>query len=293
MAVLTAIPPARPPTPAAVSNAGRPPLTGSGLPRLADYFAFARRHRGLLVLCVAGGLLAGFGWATSQPSSYTATASVVLAPVPVYVIPADGGLLPPEVSIDTDAQLLQSPDVLAAIARETGQSSSDARDQLRVTATPHSYVLHLHVTAESAEAAARAADAGAAALVEVRRDSLGALGNGQLRQLRLYVATQEDLLAREQVRRLVLPGQDELFAEVEELRAGLRELEEARETPAQVGGRADVPVRPDHANTEVPATSGAMLGLLAGWLLGMARDRARTAPPITVTSPPKDEHHDT
>jgi hypothetical protein len=267
------------------------PSAGVGLPRLAEYPTFVRRQWVLLTLFVVGGLLAGMGWSASQPGTYTATASVVLAPVPVYVLPATAGLLPPEVSIDTDAQLLQSPEVLAAIGMVTGERTRDVHERLSVTAAPHSHVLHLHVSSASASSAARAADAAAAALVEVRRRALGALTHGQLRQLRLYVVSQEALLAREQAKRLVVPGLDDLFSQVEELRAGLRELEEARRTPAQVIGQADVPTSPDHANTEVPTTSGAMLGLLAGWLVGSVRDRARRARPTPVTSRPEDEHH--
>lgn len=295
MGVLTVTPPevpsaASPVTRAAGTPSGRA-LTSAGLPRLADYLDFVRRQRVLLALFVVVGLVAGWGWSASQPRTYTASTSVVLAPVPVYVIPATAGLLPPEVSIDTDAQLLQSPEVLAAIGLVTGERTAEVVEHLSVTATPQSHVLHLHVSAASASLAARAADAAAAALVEVRRRALGALTQGQLRQLRLYVAGQEALLAREQARRLVVPGQDDLFSQVEELRNGLRELEEARRTPAQVVGRADVPTRPDHANTEVPTTSGAMLGLLAGWLVGSARDRARRARATPVTSRPEDEHH--
>jgi hypothetical protein len=94
------------------------------------------------------------------------------------------------------------------------------------------------------------------------------------------------MLAQEQRRRLVVPASDDLFGELLELRASLQELEEARELPAVVVQPAGPPSEADYANTEVPLTSGAMLGLVGGCLLGAGRDRARrsrgrpTAPPI-------------
>jgi hypothetical protein len=81
-----------------------------------------------------------------------------------------------------------------------------------------------------------------------------------------------------------------------QLREGLEELEATRGEPVQVVGPADQPLRADHANAEVPITSGAMLGLLAGWLLALGRDRARHSngrprDGRTVAIRSKDGHH--
>ncbi len=247
----------------------------AGLPLLSDYPRFVRRHRAVIGLLTAFGGLLGIVWAIAQPPSFSATASVVLVPVPVYVTPSTGGLLPPEVSIDTDAQLLRAPRVLGAIGDAVGTDAQAAQDHLTVTAAPNSHVLHVTVSASSAEVAARAADAAVATFVDVRRAALGALASNQLRQLRLFVTDQEDLLAREQGRRLVIAGNDELFAQTLDLRAGLEELEQARREPARVVRPAVPATTADHANAEVPITSGAMLGLLTGLLLGAGRDRAR------------------
>jgi uncharacterized protein involved in exopolysaccharide biosynthesis len=247
----------------------------AGLPRLVDYPRFVRRHRWPIALMVAAGLALGTLWSSTSPPAYSATASIVLVPVPKYVIPATAGLLPPEVSIDTDAQLLRSPAVLAAIGEELGIDPTLAEERIGVGAAANSHVLHLTVSAGSAEAAARAANAAATAFVGVRKRKLGALASEQLRQLRLYVSDQEELLAREQNRRMVITGQDEMFEEILVLQAGLEELEEARREPAQVVRPAEPPRWADHANTEVPVTSGAMLGMLGGCLVGAVGDRRR------------------
>jgi uncharacterized protein involved in exopolysaccharide biosynthesis len=154
-----------------------------------------------------------------------------------------------------------------------GTDAERASEHLSVTASPHSHVIHVTVTGPSADEAARAADAAGAAFVDVRRDTLGALWKDQLRQLRTVIRDQEQLLAQEQTSRLVTSSYDDSFAQILRLRASLDELEEARTQPAEVVRPAEPPTSPDHANTEVPVTSGAMVGLLAGCLLGAARDR--------------------
>jgi hypothetical protein len=263
----------------------------AGLPVLSDYPRFVRRHRGPISLLMGVGLLFGAAWSLVQPTTFSATASVVLIPVPMYVTPATVGLVPPEVSIDTDAQLLRSPGVLAAVGDALGTTAGSAEGHLSLTASPESHVLHVTVSATSAQRAARAAQAAVEALVVVRRHALGALRQATLRQLRLFVTNQEDLLAQEQARRLVIPGQDDLFAQILDLRTGLEELEEARREPAQVVRPGVAPTRADHANAEVPITSGAMLGLLAGWLLGAGRDRTRQRDHSTTAIRPEDGRH--
>lgn len=246
---------------------------GQGLPLWSDYTSFVRRHRVAVAVLVNFGLLVGLAWGMMQPATYSATASVALAQVPVYVMRSTGELVPPEVSIDTDAQLLHSPLVLGAVAEVLGVDDAAAGDRLSVTASPNSHVLHLTVASTSARRAADAANAAVAAFIDVRRQALGSLRLDELRQLRLLVSTQERELDQEQSSRLVILSNDELFASLLELRTSLDELEEARRQPAEMVSSARPPAAPDHPNTEVPVTSGAMLGLLAGCLVGIARDR--------------------
>jgi uncharacterized protein involved in exopolysaccharide biosynthesis len=250
-----------------------------GLPLLSDYKTFMRRHRTVICALTGIGLLAGLVVGLLQTSTYSATASIALTPVPVYVSGPTTELVPPAVTIDTDAQLLGSPRVLGAIGHELGVDQGEATDHLSVTASPNSQVLQVTVSAASPRLAAAAANAAADAFIEVRRDTLGALQESQLRQLRYLVSLQERALAKEQATRLLMPDQDKLFAQILELRTSLNELEEASAKPADVLSAAEGPESPDHANVEVPTVSGAMLGLLLGCLLGIARDRTRPSLP--------------
>jgi uncharacterized protein involved in exopolysaccharide biosynthesis len=221
------------------------------------------------------GLLAGFAWSLQQPSTYSATASVALNPVPKYVTDPTTELVPPEVSIDTDAQLLRSPRVLGAIGAVLDRDPEEASAHLSVTASPLSHVLHVTVRARSGQLAAKAANAAVAAFIDVRRSTLPAFQQDQLSQLRFYISNQERLLAKQQARRVVIPARDDLFAQLTQLRASLEELEAAYRNPADPLSPAVAPQRADYPNTEVPLMSGAMLGLLGACLVGAARDRAR------------------
>lgn len=262
-------------------------MTGGGLPLLSDHLRFVRRHRVLLAVLVAAGLGVGMVLALRQPTSWSATASVALAPVPKYVTPTTE-LVAPEVTVDTDAQLLLTPEVLGAVATEAGVDAEGARERISVSATPHSHVLHVTVRAGSAERAADAANAAVAALAEVRRDHLGALRDDQVREVRLLLTGHQELLTRIMSRRLVVTATDEAFTHLLSLRAALDELEEARAAPVQVLRPATPPPRADHGNLEVPVVSGAALGLLLGCLLGGVRDRrphpaALRAPALLLT----------
>jgi hypothetical protein len=249
--------------------------TPAGLPLWSDYPEFVRRHLLPIGVLMAIGLLVGLGWTWSRPPSYSATASVAPAPVPKYVTPSTTGLAPPEVTIDTDAQLLRSPAVLDAVASVLGVDADTAGQRLSVSASPNTRVLHVTVTASTAGVAAAAADAAAAALTDVRRDSLGALHLDQLRRLRLLVDYQDQQLEQHHPGGIVIAPYDRDFAQLQELRANLEELERARTHPVEQVRTALRPRHADYPNTEVPVASGAMVGLLCGCLVGAGRDRRR------------------
>ena len=249
------------------------PVTAPGLPLWSDYTRFARRHAWLIAACMLAGSLIGLVWAVQQTSTYSATASIALSPVPKYIVPSTTELVAPEVTIDTDAQFLQSPQVLTAVGDALGIDPEAASERLGVTASANSHVLHVTVHGESPERVAEAANAAVAALIDVRREELGAMQQSQLSQLRLYIAYQERALAREQARRVIITDTDSLFNQILQLRTGLDELEEAQAEPARIVQPATPPKKTDYANSEVPVFSGMMLGLLIACGAGALLDR--------------------
>jgi uncharacterized protein involved in exopolysaccharide biosynthesis len=262
-------------------------MTAGGLPLWSDYPRFVRRRLGSIGLLVVAGLLVGLLWSWGHTTTYSATASVMLTPVPKYVTPSTVTLVPPPVTIDTDAQLLQHPEVLTAVADAVGGDATTAAGHLSVSADPNTRVLNVTVTAGSPSAAAQAANAAVGALADVRRATLGALRLDQARQLRVLIDQQEELMSRTSSHGVVVPAYDQGSADILELSTALEDLEEARARPLEVVSSATPPRSADYANTEVPLVSGAMVGLLCGCLLGAARDRAaRLAPPGPAHSMP-------
>lgn len=259
----------------------------AGLPTWGDHTAFLRRHRWTIALAMTLGGVAGALWSWQQPSTFSATASVALAPVPVYVAASTDELVPPEVSVDTDAQLLRSGPVLDAVGAVLDTDRDESEDRLRVTATPNTHVLHVTVRADTPQHAAAAANAAAAALTDVRRQTLGALDEDQVRYLRMVLGEHDVAPEQEDGRPSLVPVEDEQFARIVGVRASLDELDEARARPAEVVRPAAPSARADYANTEVAVVSGALLGLLGGCLAGAGRDRFR--PPTRPTPPTHDE----
>lgn len=253
-----------------------------GLPLLRDQVTSVWHHRRLIGALMVIGLLAGIAWAAVQPTAYAATASVTLAPVPKYVLPTGVGLVPPEVTIDTDAQLLYSPVVLQAVGAALGTPADSAMEHLAVSASPNTHVLHVTATASTAVAAAAAANAAVDGLARARRNSLGSLRLDQLRLLRLWTAGQEKLLAQAQSRRVVILDNEDLFAGVLSLQTSLRELEEARAAPVRVIDPAAPPKRAVRSNSEVPIVSGLMLGALLGLLGAAVLDRVAQSRRSTI-----------
>ena len=251
----------------------------ASLPQLSDYRRFARRHRAVMGLLTCLGLLFGLAQSTTHPVTFSATATLALTPVPKYLAPLSTQIAPPEVTIDTDAQLLQSVPVRNAMARALGTDADAAAAALSVTATANSNVLHVTVKARTAQAAADAANAAATALIDVRRRDLGSIQAVQVRQLRAVVRAQELMLADEQSRTIIIPAADSIFAELLTVKATVKEVQEARKTPADIVDPAVAPAHHDYANTQVPIVSGGMLGFLGAVLIGVARDRRRRVRP--------------
>jgi uncharacterized protein involved in exopolysaccharide biosynthesis len=253
-----------------------------GLPLWSDHMKFVRRHRVWIGALMGLGLVIGYAWSLTQPTSFSATASVAITPVPMYVTASTSELLPPPVTIDTDAQLLRSPSVRRAVATALGlKADATAGQHLSVSASANTDVLHVTVSARSAQAAADAANAAVAAFIQVRRHALGSIRTKELSHLRLAIDGEEHLLDRG----VVLPVDNGLFAQVLVLQKRLQELEDARAQPGNLISPAVVPQHADYANTEVPVVSGAMLGFLLAWMLGIGLDRAPRRRPVSARAP--------
>ena len=221
------------------------------------------------------GVLVGLAWSTQQPRTFSATASVALAPVPVYVMtsadragPARGQhrhrrpAAPERPGARRDRRRPRhgpGPRRRAPVGHRLGQHPRPARDR-------HGRL-------------GRACCGGSQR--RCRRtgrrpppDARSACGRTRCATSRCRSRTTTASWSRRTTSTWsarTTTSFDQLFGA-----AGiLDELREARRAPADVISPADPPRRADYANAEVALTSGAMLGLLVGCLAGAASDRVR------------------
>jgi hypothetical protein len=261
-------------------------------PELAHYLGFARRHGRMLAGCAVVGLLCGAGWEAWQPPVYTATASVLLTPVPGYVDTDPTGREPRTVTIDTDALLVRSATPAAAVARALGQGRAQTEAALGLSAPALTEVLLISYTDRDPRDARLGAAVAARTLIAARREFLGALQPGQIARLQLEVTRRAAELEELEASGGSRTRRDDLAEALATLRSRLTQLYAARRTPGEVLQAPRLPSAPDPTDPEVPLTSGLLLGLLLGCGAGVLREagqrrRAERWASIASTSSPK------
>lgn len=214
------------------------------------------------------GLAAGTAVVLATPPQYAATAAVEVSRVAPIVDPdAPGGDGRP-LTIDTDAHIMTSDEVVSAAAQAAGRSPEQVRRAVRISARPLSRVLEITFMDQSPQVAKAGADSAAAAFLRARErlvvqpvhTYLQSLANG------VDAANAPDAAAAAtaaDVARLTTREQH-AAALAAELPGPGALLENARITSAA-----------DRGNIEVPLASGASLGALLGFTTGLLRNRRR------------------
>jgi len=213
----------------------------------------------VLTPAAVGGLIgAGVAGATAEPT-FRARVSILITPSPVYL---DTGNVegqeededeeadpPREITVDTEAALLESERALGRAATVSGVDAGDLRDSISVTAEPNSQILVLTVDLGEAERADRAASAVADSYLQEREAFLIQRRDRLIEQLRDELASLD-------------PAVRSLTSDRERVTAQIDYLETSTATIGRVARHEDAaPVR---RQTEVPIASGAALGLLLG-----------------------------
>jgi len=244
------------------------------------------RGRGWLVGAVIG-LTAGLGVYWAAPPSYTATSVVELSEAAPTIDLSPVGAQPKPVSVDTDAQILAGDEVVAAVARATGNTRSSTRMSLAVTARPLTRVLEISFTSSSPETAEVGAQRAAATFLAARG--------------RLVVQRVEDYLV-EVGARTASPKQSDVLATAELSGVAESRVEGWRERaiaarlqlrgPGTILEEARITSSADRGDLEVPVVSGASLGALLGLGLSLGRQRHRVErlrsagrPTVTTAEP--------
>ncbi|WP_047871514.1 lipopolysaccharide biosynthesis protein [Nocardiopsis sp. RV163] len=258
---------------------------GPSGPELREYTALLRRRWRFVGAGVLGGLALASAAAVGLPAAYTSVSAVQVQPSGMAEFTGErSGRLAGDVNLDTEAQVLVSERVSSAVAgalaEEGGAAPSvtDLRERVDVSVPPNSSVLEISYSAESPEAARAGAQAYADAYLELRRERIDELIESHLEALRGEQEARYEALA-EAAAGPAGPGAD---ARVEALRAEITELGNrisplsALAEAVEPGGVITPAGLPERASSPVPAlwlTGGGALGLLAGLLAAVVRDR--------------------
>lgn len=258
---------------------------GPSGPELREYTALLRRRWRFVGAGVLGGLALASAAAVGLPAAYTSVSAVQVQPSGMAEFTGErSGRLAGDVNLDTEAQVLLSDRVSSAVAEALAEeggaapSVADLRERVDVSVPPNSSVLEISYSAGSPEAARAGAQAYADAYLELRRERIDELIDSHLEALRGEQEARYEALA-EAAAEPADPGADArveaLRAEITELGNGISPLSALAETvePGSVITPAGLPER---ASSPVPAlwlVGGGALGLLAGLLAAVVRDR--------------------
>ncbi|NKZ00323.1 lipopolysaccharide biosynthesis protein [Nocardiopsis alborubida] len=259
--------------------------SGPSGPELREYTALLRRRRRFVGAGVLGGLALAAAAVVGLPAAYTSVSAVQVQPSGMAEFTGErSGRLAGDVNLDTEAQVLLSDRVSSAAAESLGEgggaapSVEDLRERVDVSVPPNSSVLEISYSAGSPEAARAGAQAYADAYLELRRERIAGLIDSHLEALRGEQEARYEALA-EAAGESADPGTDArveaLRAEITELGNGISPLSALAETVE--AGRVITPAGlPERASSPLPAlwlVGGAALGLLAGLLAAVVRDR--------------------
>ena len=154
------------PDPADARRDSRP--TRLPIDTLGGALAFLRRHAVVIVAGVIVGVLAGMVLQQRQGIRYEGSASVLLPAAPAYP-----GSLGPPYSIDTEAQLLYTTEVTAAVTKAAPRAVA-AGTTVQITARVNTRILNLSFQAADRTGALRAVTAAADTLLTQRDTQLQA-----------------------------------------------------------------------------------------------------------------------
>ncbi len=147
---------------------------------LAPYLGALRSHRRLVVAIMLTAVLASTGWIFVQGTSYEATASVVVVPVPEGDAAFSGlplirsGGSDSARAVETAVQLLDTPEAAELTAKRLGDglTASAVRAAVEVEAEPESDIVEITASAPNGERAADLANEFAAAALDARAREL-------------------------------------------------------------------------------------------------------------------------
>lgn len=274
-----------------------PPLAPDSIP-VTRFAGAVRRNLTALVIAVLVGAALGAAKVALTPATYTSQISVLAPPVALHPGITIGSALdlnprnPRETTMDTEAQLVWSDEVLGELAKHPGFDAphDELRERVGLTVPTGTHVLTIAVRAGTPATARKGAEVVADAYLTLRRQVLGRI------QTRNREALEQNLvLLRKQLR--ALPGDaDELrrvtartrrqaiVKQIREVERKIAASKSKEEQPGEVLRAASLPRVRDDRGRDVAGASGIGVGLLAwvGYVLVRERRPRRIRRPADV-----------
>ncbi|MFI6518298.1 hypothetical protein ACIBF1_22265 [Spirillospora sp. NPDC050679] len=274
----------RPLGPSAVE--AEPPLAPDSVP-IARYYGTVRRHFPALLVALILGALFGVVQSATADRTYTATISVLAPPVTLHPGFAAGSKdptqarRPRDTTMDTEAQLVWSDEVLRRLATFPGfrADRAELKDRITITVPSNTQVLTIGVRAGSPKAAQSGAEIVAETYLNLRQQIMGGVQQRNREALQQTVTLLEKQLkalpgdASQLTRLTARTRRQAIMKQIGAVEKQLSGLEAKAVQPGEVLRGARHPATADDPGRDVKLANGLALGLL-GWLLyALLRDR--------------------
>lgn len=247
-----------------------------------------RHHLVVIVLGVVLGAVAGWLYAGTASTSYLSTTRVLVNPsVGNPYAPTPSSVRQDELtSLETEAQVARSAEVLAAVAEKSGVTTHELERHLQVTVPPNTQILEISYSATKPQVAERVADAIASTYLENREQRFNDVNAARIQRVAARSKTVVDELRAATAAALEGPAsaqsfQSELAAalrnELVSLRAQRTALENSESPPGSVIAPASTAQRARDLSALVFPAAGALVGLMLAYLLALLLERVAGA----------------
>jgi capsular polysaccharide biosynthesis protein/Mrp family chromosome partitioning ATPase len=259
--------------------------TGPNSPDLSDYLGLMRRQWWVALLVCLATVAVAAGVTQTLPREYESTTSVLVQPVgqDTNVV---GGRTKGDINLDTEAQLVRSTAVAlgAAALLRSGEAPDDLARGVAVEVPPNTAVLQITYTAADpmraqagshafAEAYLRNREGGAKADLDAQVAALTSKVK-QLNSSLSSIANRLSGLSDSSPQRATLESQRSTTqSQLNGVNEKLNDLSTATISGGEIISDARVPTEPSKPNRTLNLAAGAMIGLLMGFAVAVARDR--------------------
>ena len=244
-------------------------------------------HLPVVVVCLVLGAIAGLLYSVSGSASYVSTVRVLVNPASGNpFVPAPSSVRQDELtSLETEAAVVRSEEVLASVAEEVGTGSMRLLErQLQVLVPPNTQILEITYTAEDAAVAQKVANAVAASYLENRNRRFEDVNNARIERVQARTETVvKDLrtatAAAQTVNRATRLFEEQLATALRNELVSLRARRTALENSEAPAGSVIAPAGQGVKLASLAAlgapVGGALGGLALGCLFAVAWERGR------------------